>query len=110
MDDRLERLVDGELAADEYRALLASLDDEPGGWRRCALAFLENQALAGELGAIRSKLDLSSNSDQVAPTEKHERVRRTRQQIWRQMPVLLAMAASFLAAFALGVVAPRFSS
>jgi hypothetical protein len=110
MDDRLERLVDGELAADEYRALLASLDDEPSGWRRCALVFLENQALAGELGAIRSKLDLSSDPDQVAPTEKHDRVLQTRQRMWRQMPVLLAMAASFLAAFALGVVAPRFFS
>ena len=39
-----DRLVDGELTADERRALLASLDSRPDGWRRCALAFLEAQA------------------------------------------------------------------
>ena len=34
-DLRFDRLADGELAPDEYRALLATLDDEPSGWRRC---------------------------------------------------------------------------
>src|SRR5439155_7237408 len=108
MDNQFERLVDGELSADEYRALLASLDDEPRGWKRCALAFLENQALAGELGAIRRNLDLSDERATDASGEKDERLIRPRHKLWRQMPVLLAMAASFLAAFALGVVAPKF--
>ena len=49
-DIRFDRLVDGELSAEEYRTLLAALDDEPGGWRRCALAFLEAQSLGRELG------------------------------------------------------------
>jgi hypothetical protein len=45
-DQWIDRLVDGELSDDERRALLAKLDAEPdsGGWRRCALAFLEAQA------------------------------------------------------------------
>jgi hypothetical protein len=51
-DDQFDRLVDGELSPHEYQALVASLDDEPGGWRRCALAFLEAQAMRQELGAI----------------------------------------------------------
>ena len=34
---RFDRLVDGEISAADYKALLASLDDEPGGWRRLAL-------------------------------------------------------------------------
>ncbi len=53
-DDRrvLDRLVDGELGVDERRELLAALDDEPGGWRRCALAFLEAQAWRWQLGRM----------------------------------------------------------
>lgn len=41
----LQRLVDGELSPDEYRQVLTCLDKHPGAWRRCALAFLEAQAL-----------------------------------------------------------------
>jgi hypothetical protein len=51
-DDRFDRLVDGELSPAEYRQLLASLDDMPDGWRQCALAFLEAQALSGALPAV----------------------------------------------------------
>src|SRR5690349_17727894 len=106
MDNRIERLVDGELSAEDYRALLASLEDEPGGWKRCALAFLEDQALAAEMGAIRRRLDLREQQSPEAPLQKQSRTLKSR--AWRQMPMLLAMAASLLAAFALGVVAPRF--
>jgi hypothetical protein len=42
---QLERLVDGELSPQEYRALLAQLDTIPSGWRQCGLAFLEAQAI-----------------------------------------------------------------
>ncbi len=50
-DDRaLDRLIDGELDEDRRRELLAQLDSQPDGWRRCALAFLESQALAAALG------------------------------------------------------------
>ena len=44
-----DRLVDGELSREEYRELITQLDDEPGGWRQCALAFLEAQAWGQEL-------------------------------------------------------------
>ena len=40
-----DRLADGELGDEQRRELLARLDHEPDGWRRCALAFLEDQAL-----------------------------------------------------------------
>lgn len=55
MDDdaRFDRLVDGALTAPEYKAFVAALEDEPGGWRRCALAFLEAQAWGKEFAAIR---------------------------------------------------------
>ena len=40
----LDRLVDGELDGPARAAALGALEAEPGGWRRCALAFLEAQA------------------------------------------------------------------
>ena len=108
MDERidqtcLDRLVDGQLPYDEYKGILASLDDEPGAWRRCAMTFLESQALAADLGAIRESTKLcpapASVADAVArPTPMH------------QAATLLAIAASFLLAFCLGIVAPKFFS
>ena len=44
-DHRFDLLADGELSEAQRRELLAGLDDEPGGWRQCATAFLEAQAL-----------------------------------------------------------------
>jgi hypothetical protein len=45
----LDRLVDGELDAAGRRELLKALDDDPGAWKRCALAFLEGQAWRSDL-------------------------------------------------------------
>lgn len=49
---QLDRLVDGELSPAEYRALLLALDADPQGWKRCATAFLEAQALRSELPTL----------------------------------------------------------
>ena len=46
----LDRLVAGELADNNRRALLLKLEATPDGWRRCALAFLEDQAWRTALG------------------------------------------------------------
>jgi len=101
-DDRLfDRLVDGELSPEEYRGLIATLDDEPGGWRRCALAFLEAQALTGELGGMRRTFDFETQS----PAEFKPPARPKK---GLNVGTFLAVAASFLLAFGLGVVAPRF--
>lgn len=43
-DAAIDRLVDGSLDDAGRRALLTQLDGDPEGWRRCALAFLEDQA------------------------------------------------------------------
>jgi hypothetical protein len=45
----LDQLVDGELNCQRRQELLAALDREPDGWRRCAIAFLEAQAWADGL-------------------------------------------------------------
>ena len=51
-DYRFDLLVDGELSEPKRRELLCGLEEEPGGWRRCALAFLEAQSWKREFGAI----------------------------------------------------------
>ncbi len=90
----LDRLVDGELDGDEYRQAITMLDNQPGGWRKCALAFLEAQALEVELGAVRRENTISVPQHQPTP--------RRRQVPW--LATLLAVAASFALAFALGTM------
>ncbi|QDV37368.1 hypothetical protein [Tautonia plasticadhaerens] len=50
--ERLDLLVEGALPDLERRALLLALDAEPGGWRRCALAFLEAQSWRTAIGSL----------------------------------------------------------
>jgi hypothetical protein len=50
----LDRLVDGQLNRAEYRELLRQIEKDPEGWRQCALAFLQHQALGQELGQIHA--------------------------------------------------------
>jgi len=97
-DQRFDLLVDGELPEADRRNLLSTLDDLPGGWRRCALAFLEAQSWKDEMGVVRRE---SVSPPQVArPTGQ------------RGFPggrwgTLLAVAASFLIALALGLALDR---
>lgn len=100
-DFRFDRLVDGELSPEDYKALLEALDDEPGGWRRCALAFLEAQAMSGELAAIRR----SPQKTDTPAVVRDVRVGYSASPPLR-WTLLPAMAASFLVAFILGVMAP----
>jgi hypothetical protein len=93
-DDRIDRLVDGELTGQEYRELLRSLDQHPDGWRRCALAFLEAQAWQRELGALHQDEIVAPTAPPVALSGKRGRPR------WAS---ILAVAASFLVTFGLGV-------
>lgn len=104
---RLDLLVDGELSEPERRQLLMRLDQEPDGWRRCALAFLEAQSWRGALGYLFQAAGGSQGRDTgetpVAPEESlaspaAKRQRRPRPGTW------LAMAASFLAALTLSLI------
>ena len=96
---RFDRLVDGELTAEEYRSLLAALETSRAAGGSCALAFLESQALARRAG--RRAADARPASDC--------RISRlpARQPWWPQLRTLLAMAASFALAFGLGVALPQ---
>lgn len=48
----IDDLVAGQLTKEHYRQAILALDAEPSKWRDCALAFLEDQALRMELGAL----------------------------------------------------------
>jgi len=116
-DLRFDRLVDGELSDAERRRLLASLDDEPGGWQCCALAFLEAQAWRQTMQVVPQRGD-SARADPWQGTSKgqlpkpaqptpqsgsngdgHDDVAADRPSLVR---LVLAMAACFLVAFFLG--------
>lgn len=103
---QLDRLVDGELSRDEYRDLLVTLEDEPGGWRRCAMAFLEAQAWARELGSVRERGQ--TNPREIAGRTSNSHA--NGQSDIRFVGSLVAIAASFVMAFLSGVWWQRASS
>jgi hypothetical protein len=109
----LDRLVDGELSADERRRLIASLDAQTDGWqadgwRHCALAFLEAQSWGGAMRQMVRPRE--SSQDSLRPIEvasaatcsQHTPALMGR---WRQASragAWLATAAAVLVAFGLG--------
>ena len=94
-NEQLDLLVDGELPGDQRRHLLATLDDVPDGWRRCALAFLEGQSWRGDLRAIAPGAESESHPSPAG---------RRRSSSGGGWKTLLAMAASFLIALGLGLL------
>ncbi|MGD9720033.1 MAG: hypothetical protein AB7O59_02320 [Pirellulales bacterium] len=99
----LDRLVDGELSQADRRDLLAALDDEPGAWRRCALAFLESQAWRWQLGRMAAEPLVAHTAHAgSAAAGPSSRARSAARWTWT-----LAMAAGLFLAFGLGT---RFST
>ena len=93
-EERFDLLADGELPEPERRRLLSELDHVPGGWRRCALAFLEAQSWKEGMQSIRPE-----STAQAPPARPIRRL---------GFPggvfgTLVAMAASFTIALGLGV-------
>ena len=68
----IDRLVDGELTESERKQLLRRFEDQPAGWRQCALAFVESQMWSADLkrmtteGQLRG--DATTENAAVAPT------------------------------------------
>jgi hypothetical protein len=90
----IDRLVAGELPDPERRELLFKLEADPDGWRRCALAFLEDQAWRAALSGM------SPEVQKPLPVVKTEPIPRTR---WVRK---FALAASIVAlAFSVGFAA-----
>jgi len=106
LEMKLDRLVDGELSREEYSELVDSLDHHQEGWKKCALAFLEGQALRSEMrGFLHEPSRLTGDQCLLEPVttpaqakvQTASRPRRLR--MWGQ---LLAIAASLLLVFWLG--------
>jgi len=97
-DSRFDRLVDGELDDEEYRELLATLDDRPEGWRRCALAFLEAQNWGNEFKGVLKETDPPKTLAHVPSRAANK------------LGTLLAMAACFLVALFLGMYLRSWNS
>ena len=106
-DDRVfDLLTDDELDEGRRRELLSGLDDKPGGWRQCALAFLEAQSWKKEFG-----FEAETPQPQPAETEASETepatlgLAKTARRRWQRSPgwvgTVLGMAASFLIAVGL---------
>jgi len=96
----VDRLVDGELSPAERRDVILHLEEAPAGWRRCALAFLEAQGWREEFGSIVRPAAPSVGSMPAAP----HKAALSRFPAWRSTLLTgLAVAASFLVAFVLGM-------
>jgi hypothetical protein len=104
-DILFDRLVDGELSDAERRALLESLDAQPSGWRRCALAFLEAQSWRDGLGQIVRNHDVASRS--IDATLPSPAVVARRPISMAATGRWLAIAAGLMLAFTLGIYQQR---
>jgi hypothetical protein len=100
----LDLLVDGELSESQRRKLLACLEHEPGGWRRCAVAFLEAQSWRRDIGALGQREPKQSISAELAsPAAVMPLPRRT--SLAGAAGRWLAVAAAFLLALGIGILA-----
>jgi hypothetical protein len=96
-DAMIDRLVDGELSGDERRELLTSLDAQPDGWRRCALAFLEAQTWRSDMRRIIAPAAVAPANTSTSAVATH-----VPQSSRRYGGAWLAVAAALLVAFGLG--------
>jgi hypothetical protein len=101
--ESFDRLVDGELSESQRSELLNSLDREPDGWRRCALAFLEAQCWKKELGGLRQSMP-AAQAPVLSAVAPSPRPRKRRSSPFGLAGTLTAMAASFLLFLGAGVL------
>jgi hypothetical protein len=97
-DVMFDRLVDGELSADERRTLLQSLDTRPDGWRRCACAFLEAQSWGREFRQFIQQPQVSTPER----TSAERPIRAAKPKTLRRAMSWSAIAACLVVAFSLG--------
>src|SRR5262245_25714797 len=97
----LERLVDGELTEETQRQLLLAMDAQPDSWRRCALAFVEAQALRRDFRGAVSQNDGAIDGSKPAVEKKASAKFLLYRFQW------MAMAASLIAAFVVGSISRK---
>ncbi len=97
-DPIIDRLVDGELPEAERRELLLKFEEEPAGWRRCAVAFLEAQVWRQALASVAAPNWVAHPEFSTGVSSGFANRRR----FWRPLAKLSGLAAGLAAAFALG--------
>lgn len=101
----IDRLVDGELSSDERRQLLTSLEAQPDGWRRCALAFLEAQTWRSTMGGLLQEREAPAEPSSIktlAPNELASAAPAAHESSRLHLGTWFAVAASVVVAFGLG--------
>lgn len=125
-DDAWQAVVDGELTPSQLRELVTICDRHPELWRRCAIAFLEEQAFEREMksiewpaaAAIRSVHNLihekqagplvqveQSQSQRMPTSDGDGMARLASNNFWQRHANLfnnVALAATILLAFVIG--------
>lgn len=95
--EMLDQLVDGELADPERRELLSRLERIEGGWRACALNFLQTQCLQEAFGKLPEELASPRHEPKLSV------VRRLETDRWRRrLKTAVTLAATFLIALGVG--------
>ncbi|MEC8556288.1 MAG: hypothetical protein VXZ82_14860 [Planctomycetota bacterium] len=105
----IDELVAGNLHGEQYRRVLKALDEQPDGWKECAMAFLQEQALKRELRVLvaddeiwnpnrksRAIVETPASVHPVSPIKSSEHVRLE----W--MTRLSSIAALLLLSFSVG--------
>ncbi len=92
----IDRLVAGDLPEGERRELLLRLEADPDGWRRCALAFLEDQTWRTALSGFSAEVSRST-TDSLTTKRTQPRFRTLRQLSVAASIVALTFAAGFAA-------------
>ena len=90
LQDKIDRLVDGELGEEERAGLLGELEGDPASWRRCALTFLESQMVGTTLAP----------ADAPEPESLPSAGGRRAAQVFRIAGMAAAVALAFVAGFA----------
>ncbi|MEM7473499.1 MAG: hypothetical protein AAF483_00765 [Planctomycetota bacterium] len=104
----IDELVCGNLRGEEYRRVLQALDEQPGAWKACALAFLQEQALTQELESLAANDRIWSDDSEtsIAPTvelaSKQDAAQRKEKVRLEWMTRVTSIAALLLVSFTIG--------
>lgn len=97
------RLVDGEVTGAERMEILQRLEQQPGGWRECALAFLEDQVWKQAMALPSASVaDAEVVALPTAAVVRNESIHR-----FMNLGTIATLAAGLLLAFAAGTWMPK---
>ncbi len=101
-NDEIDLLAEGELDANERRELIDRLEHSPGGWKQCALSFLESQSLRHSIDAlVESGLAPRPTQTPVKPSVANQPTpaeRICRQTLWLTAAIVLIASGIWIGA------------